>query len=99
MADEKAMPEEEFDAELYTLTDEEGKESQFELLGVTEQEGVKYMAMTPIEENEADEYVILKVVAGENGEDMLETIEDDDEFDRIADIFDDMFANEEDYDR
>ena len=32
-------------------------------------------------------------------EDMLETIDDDDEFDKIADIFDDMLLGEEDYDR
>ena len=29
----------------------------------------------------------------ENGEDMLETIEDDDEFEKIADIFDDEFSD------
>ncbi|MBR2482175.1 MAG: DUF1292 domain-containing protein, partial [Oscillospiraceae bacterium] len=29
----------------------------------------------------------------EDGEDILETIEDDEEFDRIADIFDDEFSD------
>ena len=37
--------------------------------------------------------MILKCTVDENGEDMLETIEDDDEFERIADIFDDEFAD------
>ena len=53
----------------------------------------------PVEEEEAEdgeeseEYVILKCGVDENGEDVLETIEDDDEFDRIADIFDDEFSD------
>ncbi len=98
MADEKDIFDDNFEAEVFTLTDEHGKESQFELIGTTEQNGITYMAMTPIEEN-TDEYVILKVVTDENGEDMLETIDDDDEFEKIADIFDDMLFSEEDYDK
>ena len=97
MADDKRIPDDNFEAEVFTLTDESGKESQFELIGTTESDGFTYMAMTPIEEN-TDEYVILKVVKDENGEDMLETIDDDDEFEKIADIFDDMLFSEEDYD-
>ena len=98
MANEKNLPEEEFDDGIFTLTDEDGNESQFELIATTEVDGFTYMAMTPVKEN-ADEYVILKVVQDEDGEDMLETIDDDDEFDKIADIFDDMLLGEEDYDR
>lgn len=98
MANEKNLPEEEFEAEIFTLTDEDGNESQFELIGTTEVDGCTYMAMAPVEEN-AEEYVILKVVQDENGDDMLETIDDDDEFEKIADIFDDMLLGEEDYDR
>lgn len=98
MADEKDLPEEDFEAEIFTLTDEDGKESEFELIGTTEVDGATYMAMTPVEE-ESDEYVILKVVTDENGEEVLETIDDDDEFEKVADIFDDMLLGEEDYDR
>lgn len=98
MADEKQIPDNDFEADIYTLTDENGKESQFELIGTTEYEGATYMAMTPIEDD-SNEYVILKVVQDEDGEDTLETIDDDDEFDRVADIFDDMLFSEEDYDK
>ena len=92
MADEM-IPEESFDSEIYTLTDEDGKESQFELLGELTDNGIRYMAMTPIDE-ETDEYVILKVEQDENGEEIVITIDDDDEFERIADTFDDMFAED-----
>ena len=92
------MSEENFDSEIYTLTDEDGKESQFELLATTVFNGIEYMAMAPLDEK-SEEYVILKVTKDENGEDALETIEDDDEFDRMADLFDDLLFGEEDYDK
>ena len=59
---------EEYDPEIYTLTDEDGNE-------------------------ESEEYVILKCGVDDDGEEILETIEDDEEFDKIADIFDDEFAD------
>lgn len=86
------------EAEIFTLTDEEGNENQFELIGSHELDGITYLALVPIDNNDDDEYVILKVEQDEDGEDMLVTIDDDDEFDRIADIFDDELFNEIDYD-
>ena len=96
MADKKNTPEENEEPEIFLLTDENGKESQFELIAETEMDGALYYAMIPIEEG-SEEYVILKVVTDENGEDMLESVDDDDEFEKIADIFDDMFMDT-DYD-
>ncbi|MBQ3861282.1 MAG: DUF1292 domain-containing protein [Clostridia bacterium] len=87
---------EEYDPEIYTLTDEEGNELHFALLGSLENEGNEYKALIPVNEDgeeESNEYVILKCSVDENGEDIFETIEDDEEFDRIADIFDDEFAD------
>ncbi|MBR6290193.1 MAG: DUF1292 domain-containing protein, partial [Clostridia bacterium] len=55
-----------------------------------------YRALIPVDEegNEtSDEYVILKIATDENGEQVLETIEDDEEFDRVADIFDDQLSD------
>ncbi len=77
--------------DVYTLTDEEGNESQFELLASTEVDGVVYLALEPMDDNPDDSYVILKLVTDENGEEVLVTIDDDDEFDRIADMFEDEF--------
>ena len=55
------MADELFSEEVFTLTDEEGNEKQFELLGSQEIDGNTYLALVPIEDNENDEYVILKV--------------------------------------
>jgi uncharacterized protein YrzB (UPF0473 family) len=90
------MAEDMYEAEVYTLTDEEGNESQFELIGTCELEGVTYCALVPLDENgddAAEEYVILKSEPDENGDDCLVTIEDDEEFDRVADIFEDEFSD------
>ena len=92
------MADELFSEEVFTLTDEEGNEKQFELLGSQEIDGNMYLPLVPIEDNENDEYVILKVEVDENGEEILVTIDDDDEFNRAADFFDDELFGEIDYD-
>ena len=95
--DEKAL-----ENEYYTLTDEDGNELQFEVIGSAELNGILYYAMIPVddqpEEEDVYEYVILKAEKDEDGEDILVTVDDDDEFDDIADYFDDMLSDEADYD-
>lgn len=97
MAEEKNnIPEsdEAFESEIYTLTDEDGNDAEFELLAELEDNGITYLAMAPLDETaEEGEYVILKVEVDENNEETVVSIEDDDEFERIADMFDDLFAN------
>lgn len=88
--------------EIYTLSDEEGNEHEFQLLATHEQNGVTYYAMMPADDADKDEeyceYVILKEVE-ENGERTLVSIDDDDEFADVAGYFDDLFeADEIDYD-
>ena len=88
--------------EYYTLTDEDGNQLQFELLAKAEIKGTQYYAFAPAEQADGDEdgiceYTILKSVV-ENGEEMLISIDDDDEFDDAADYFDDLFSEEIDYD-
>ena len=86
-----------FEQEVFTLTDEEGNESDFEFIGRIELDDNTYVALLPVEGAE-DEYVILKVEKDENGEEFLSTIEDDEEFDKAADAFEDEFMSEIDYD-
>lgn len=86
--------------EYYTLTDEEGNEFKFEMVGQCEFKGETYYAMVPAdaaEDDDALEYTILKVVV-EGDEEILVSIDDDEEFDDVADYFDDLFTQEIDYD-
>ncbi|MBP5230539.1 MAG: DUF1292 domain-containing protein [Clostridia bacterium] len=83
--------------DIYTLTDEDGNVSDFELIGQIELDGKTYYGLVPLE-GESDEYVLLRGTAGENGEEMLETIDDDEEFERAADAFEDRFMSDLDLD-
>lgn len=82
---------------IVTLTDEEtGEEQDFEVLATADIDGKRYMALEMVN-NETEEYVILE--ATEDGEDViLETIEDDDVFEKVEDYFNDLLFNEIDYD-
>lgn len=82
---------------VFTLTDEEtGEEKDFVLLARGEIDGQLYFALEPADE-ESEEYVILKVF--EDGDDIiLESVDDDDEFEKAEDYFNDLFFNEIDYD-
>ncbi len=82
---------------VYTLTDEEGNESEFELLDELTLDDNLYLALIPLDGDE-DEYVVLKVEVDENGEEVFVTIDDDDEFDRVVDAFEDHFMDEIDLD-
>ncbi len=89
--------------EFYTLVDEDGNEIEFELIGKAELDGKTYYAMIPTDGSEQAEdgfceYVILRGDKDEDGEETLVSIDDDEEFDSVADYFDDAFSEEIDYD-
>lgn len=84
------------EVEMVTLTDEDGKEIEFELIGRLTLDGKDYIAL--MSQDNDEEYIILKSEKDENGEETFVTIEDDDEFDNVADAFDDEFLAEFDYD-
>ena len=83
---------------IYTLTDEDtGEEIDFQLIARATLDDVLYFALIPAEDEDADEYVILRV--SEDGEDViLESIDDDDEFEKVEEYFNDLLFNEVNYD-
>lgn len=88
---------EEMENNIVTLTDEEtGEEQDFELYASAVIDDKLYYALVPVDE-ESDEYIILS--ASEDGEDIVfETIDDDEEFDKVAEYFDDLLFSDVDYD-
>lgn len=93
------MAEEFYDDTIYTLTDEEGSEEDFALLASAEIEDKIYLALIPAKDMEkADaEFVILRQDK-EDGEDVLVTIDDDDEYEKVAEIFENEILGDIDYD-
>lgn len=92
------MEEMNINPEIFTLTDEEGNEHEFELMDVMEIDGNTYYALVPYSEDpeaaleEDTELVILKAGADEDGVDFLTTIDNDEEYDRIGNIFIDRIS-------
>ena len=85
--------EETFD--IVVLNDDEGNEHEFMHLASLEVEGSTYFVLLPVEETEDDdeeeaEAIILKLGKDENGEDMLMDIEDDEEWEKVADAWEEM---------
>ncbi|NLP26292.1 MAG: DUF1292 domain-containing protein [Clostridiales bacterium] len=78
--------------DLYTLVDEEGNEETFEMMDVIEIDEQRYFALMPYLPEAEDlldsdgELVILKsdIV---DGEEILVSIDDDNEFDKIGKMF------------
>ena len=88
------MENQDYEQNLITLTDEEGQEHEFEIVDTMDLDNERYMALVPVFADPQDsledsaDLVILKVIPDdESGEEILQTIEDDDEFNRVADLF------------
>ena len=89
---------EDLDDIIYTLTDEEtGEEIDFQLIARAMIDDVLYFALVPADDDECEESVLLRVT--EDGEDIvLESIDDDDEFEKVEEYFNDLLFGEVDYD-
>lgn len=96
----KTMDDELFEEELDTVVmtdDETGEEIEFAILDHLEERGEKYLLVIETEAMQDDDVdaLILKEMADEDDELTYAFVEDDLEFDRIADLFQ---KNSEEYD-
>lgn len=82
----------EYNPDILTLADDDGKEYTFEVLDAIETDMGRYLALLPTFEDpkkmldDSGELVIVKV-GEDNGEEYFYEIEDDDEYETIADAF------------
>ncbi|MCI9214857.1 MAG: DUF1292 domain-containing protein [Oscillospiraceae bacterium] len=93
---------EEFGPNFITVTDEDGNDIELELLDVLEHKGQTYMAFFPaVPEEEADEesedygMVILKSIK-EDGEELLSTLDSEEELTEVYDLFMELLFQDED---
>ena len=100
--------EENFGPDFITVTDEDGNDFELELVDTLEHKGVTYYAMFPaVEEDEAtgqpkdvdaddEEYglIIMKTIV-ENGEELLSTLDSDEELDTVYELFMERFFQED----
>ena len=101
--DEKDMmnEEEQNEADLISLLDDEGNEYEFEVIDEIDYKDGHYYALMPLFDlpdqdiEQGSTYMIFEAVEDENGDPQLAEIEDDDLLDEIAEIFEAGFAAEE----
>ena len=91
---------EEFGPTFITVTDDEGNEIVLEFVDALEHNGQMYQAFFPAEtEGEEDDpdsgLVILKVIH-EDGEDLLSTLDSDEELEEVYDLFMESLFSDED---
>lgn len=97
--DEKNLEEmEELDS-IVVLNDENGNEVSFEYLDLIEYQGAEYVVLLPVEENEDDGVVILRVEAidGNDEEENYVSVEDEQTLLAVYGIFREHFADEFDF--
>ena len=87
-----------YGSDFITITDDEGKEYELEVLSTLEYNGCTYMAVIPAGDSQDTlqlEVSILKSVE-ENGEEFLEAIEDDAELEAVYSALMDLIYEDED---
>jgi uncharacterized protein YrzB (UPF0473 family) len=92
----------ELEKNILILTDEDGKDFEVEHLDTVEYNNQVYAAFIPAEMSLEDSYelIIMKIVLEENGDEVLVTLEDEDEEAELFQIFcerlEESFEDEED---
>ena len=92
----------EFGPNFVTLTNDEGNDIELEYVDALEHNGTTYMAFFPVveedsedEENEEEYGLVILKSQMENGEEFLVTIDDEEEIDKVYDLFMEQILSDE----
>ncbi len=80
--------------EVITLLDEDNNEHDFNVVDIIEVDGSEYAILLPVDED-TDEAVILKFDKDEDGEEFLVEIDSDEEWEKVADAWEELVVKEE----
>ncbi|MBP1743882.1 MAG: hypothetical protein H6Q58_860 [Firmicutes bacterium] len=75
------------------LYDEDGEEVEFEVVTKLDIEGKEYVIVTPLDEDTEDA-LALRIDKDEDGNEVLVTVEDDEEFELIEEAYETLFAED-----
>jgi uncharacterized protein YrzB (UPF0473 family) len=79
-----------FGSDLVTIIDDEGNEFELEVIESMDYNGQTYMAFLPADMSEDDPdygFILLRVVEDENGDEVFESIDDEDELQDVYERF------------
>ena len=80
--------------ETILLNDEEGNEIEFDVLTKLDIEDREYLIVAPTGEEDIDA-IALRIDKDAEGNDILVTIEDDEEFEMISEAYETIFSEED----
>ena len=87
---------EDFGPTFITVTDEDGKELVLEFVDALEYNGQMYQAFFPAEtEDDPDNGLVILKVIHEDGEDMLSTLDSDEELEAVYEQFMELLFDED----
>ena len=83
--------EDEYEPDLLTLEDEDGKEVTFEVIDATEVNGTRYLAVIPYQEDpeslqEDAELILMRIGTDDEGE-YMDIVDDDEELITVGKVF------------
>lgn len=88
---------------VFTLEDEDGNKTDFVVVDGLEHNGKNYFMLVKLEDYNSDsdemEYIVLKAVLDDEGNECYQEIEDEDEFNEVYEIFDERISDSEDIER
>ena len=88
---------EEYEAEIITLEDDLGNEKDFEFLDTVEYDGDEYIVLLPVDEDEQDEVMILRVESLNDEDETYAGIDDEEVLQAVFDIYKDRYKDDYDF--
>lgn len=88
---------EEYEAEIITLEDDLGNEKDFEFLDTVEYDGDEYIILLPVEDDEQNEVMILRVDSLNDQDEIYSGIDDEDVLQAVFDIFKERYQDDFDF--
>lgn len=83
------------------LYDEEGNETEFEIIATLEVNDIEYAILLPtdaegeeLQSDEVEEVYVLRIEQDENGDDVLVGIEDEDELNQVIEAYEELIQEE-----
>lgn len=78
---------------IINLIDENGVESEFEVILTLEADNKEYAILMPVDDEESDEALVFRIDQDEEGE-MLVPLEDDKEYEIVVDVYNTLMDEE-----
>lgn len=97
MLNNEDFMEEEYEAEIITLEDDLGNEKDFEFLDTVEYDGDEYIILLPVEEEEQNEVMILRIDSIDDENENYVGIDDEEILQKVFDIFKERYKDDYDF--